>query len=42
MGAYLIGGLFGSAFVAAAWALVISIRLQAHRFSALFGRGGRA
>lgn len=35
MSAYLIGGLFGSAFVAAAWSLVISIRPQIGRFRAL-------
>lgn len=36
MSPYLIGGLFGFAFVAAAWTLVVSIRPQLGRFRSLF------
>lgn len=41
MSGYLIGGLFGAAFITAIWTLVVSVRPQIHRFRELAGALGR-
>lgn len=38
MSGYLIGALFGAAFIAAIWSLVASVRPQLHRFRGLVSR----